>query len=237
MKELFLIIFLSFIIQINSLDLEKIRADILTNHNYHRKNHQVGNLARNTVIEKVAQDYSEYLASENVLQHSGNNKYGENLYYCWSSYGVCITGEKASQSWYNEVDKYKFDNPGFSSTTGHFTQLVWKGSKEIGCGAACNNQNNCYITCNYFPPGNYLGQFGRNVFPKIEITDKEDDTEDDSQEKEQSSSKHSSEDGSQGSGGDTSSQDGNISPKNVENTGVMIAEKIVLILFSILLIL
>ena len=219
MKELFLIVFLSFIIQINTLDLEKIRADILANHNSHRKKHQVGNLARNSEIEKVAQNYSEYLATANVLEHSGNKKYGENLYYCWSSYGVCITGEKASQAWYNEVGKYNFDNPGFSSATGHFTQLVWKGSKEIGCGAACNNQNKCYITCNYFPPGNYLGQFGSNVFPKIENTDEEDDTED----------------GPQESGGDSSSQDGNISPRKVENAGVMITEKIILILSSILL--
>ena len=49
--------------------------------------------------------------------------------------------------------------------TGHFTQLVWKGSKQIGCGASCNNSNKCYVTCNYYPPGNYIGQFTSNVFP------------------------------------------------------------------------
>jgi len=49
--------------------------------------------------------------------------------------------------------------------TGHFTQLVWKGSKQIGCGASCNNSNKCYVTCNYYPPGNYIGQFASNVFP------------------------------------------------------------------------
>ena len=166
-------IFFSFSIQIellSALDLNKIRADILTNHNYHRKRHQVDKLTRDSTIEGVAQSYSEYLAQIDQMVHSDNG-YGENLYYCYSSAGICVTGEKASQSWYNEVSKYNFDNPGFSSETGHFTPLVWKGSQKIGCGAACNSKNKCYVSCNYYPPGNYQGQFKQNVFRKIDIPD------------------------------------------------------------------
>ena len=169
MKEFFLIIFLftDIIFPIKLIDVEKIRADILKNHNYHRKRHQVDNLERNSQIESIAQDYSEYLASIDQMKHSGNS-YGENLYYCWASNGICVTGEKASQSWYDEVSKYDFNNPGFSSGTGHFTQLVWKGSKQIGCGAACNSKNKCYVTCNYNPAGNYNNQYKENVFPLLE---------------------------------------------------------------------
>ena len=83
------------------------------------------------------------------MQHSGNKKYGEKLYYCWSSAGICVTGTKASQSWYSEVKLYNFNSPGYTKGVGHFTQLVWKGSKQIGCGAVCNIKNNCYVTCNY----------------------------------------------------------------------------------------
>ena len=167
MKNIILLspIFISFIIQIYSLDVEKIRSDILTNHNYHRKRHQVDELERNSEIEQVAQSYSEYLASIETMKHSGNGKYGENLYNCWASNGICITGEKASQMWYDEVKQYNFNNPGFSGGTGHFTQLVWKGSKQIGCGVACSINNKCYVTCNYYPPGNVLSQFDKNVFP------------------------------------------------------------------------
>ena len=165
MKKIISIIFLinAIIIQINSLDLEKIRSEILDNHNYHRKMHQVDPLTRSAEIEAVAQVYSEHLASINSMQHSGNKKYGENLYYCWASNGICVTGDKASEIWYSEVSKYDYSNPEFSSGTGHFTQLVWKGSSQIGCGAACNAQNNCYVTCNYYPPGNYKGDFANNV--------------------------------------------------------------------------
>ena len=166
MNNIILIAFIlrALIIQTISLDLEKIRSDILTNHNYHRKRHQVDALERSEEIEKVAQAYSEHLAEIEQLVHS-HNGYGENLYYCWASNSICVTGEKASQSWYSEVSKYNFNSPGYIPGTGHFSQLVWKGSKKIGCGAACNSKNKCYVSCNYSPAGNDLNHFGTNVFP------------------------------------------------------------------------
>ena len=164
-KILSIFIFALFISQFNSLDLEKIRSELLDNHNYHRKRHQVENLVRSAEIEKVAQSYSEYQASINTMKHSDNEKYGENLYSCGASYGECVTGKTASERWYAEVSQYDFSNPHYISGTGHFTQLVWKSSKQIGCGAACNSYNKCFLTCNYYPPGNSLSDFANNVFP------------------------------------------------------------------------
>ncbi len=149
----------------SSLDLEKIRKNLLSRHNKYRSQHKVGKLKRNSEIEKIAQEYSEYLAKTNSFEHSGNTyqgtKLGENLY---SSYGETITGNEATDAWYNEIKDYNFKKQGFSSATGHFTQLIWKGSNEIGCGAACNGW--CYITCNYYPAGNVIGEFESNVFRK-----------------------------------------------------------------------
>ena len=181
MKETFLsiILFIYFIFQIKSvdLDLEKIRADILANHNYHRKRHQVGNLVRKAAIENIAQEYSEHLATIDHMEDSQNEQYGENIYACRASWGICLTGEEASQIWYNEVSDYNFNNPGLSQRTQHFTQLVWKGSTQIGCGAACSPSNRCYVTCNYYPPGNYESQFANNVFP-IKEPQEDDDSGD-----------------------------------------------------------
>jgi len=46
--------------------------------------------------------------------------------------------------------------------TGHFTQLVWKGTLKVGMARSrCGN----FIFANYFPAGNMQGQFQQNVFP------------------------------------------------------------------------
>ena len=101
--------------------------------------------------------------------------------------------------------QYDFKNPGFKSGTGHFTQLVWKGSKQIGCGAACNSNNKCYLTCNYYPPGNYLGQFENNVFPLRESGGDSGSSDSDSSSSDSGSS--DSDSGSHGEGGEDSVSD------------------------------
>ena len=65
-------------------------------------------------------------------------------------------------SWYDEIAKYDFAAPGFSQKTGHFTQVVWRNSKELGCAkASCSGKD--YWVCRYSPPGNIAGQFPENV--------------------------------------------------------------------------
>ena len=152
-------------------NLENIRKNILLRHNYYRKRHQVGDLAINSDLEAIAQAYSEKLTAEDAMYHSGNSyngkPLGENLFSLWSSKVASVTGTDATDAWYNEVSKYDFENPGYKEGIGHFSQLVWKDSKQIGCGAACQDHT-CTVTCNYYPAGNYRNQFAENVFPPIE---------------------------------------------------------------------
>jgi len=172
-----IIISIFLIVQINSLDLEKIRADILDNHNYHRKRHQVDELTRNKEIETIAQSYSHYLASIDTVKYSKNNKYGENIYFINLNKDINNIGQKASQNWYQEIFNYDFTNHNHNNINTpeirHFTQLIWKETKQIGCGASCNKNNNCFIVCNYYPPGNNLDEFKSNVFPLLDILNKE----------------------------------------------------------------
>ncbi|MCQ2816019.1 MAG: CAP domain-containing protein [archaeon] len=53
-------------------------------------------------------------------------------------------------------------------TAGHFTQLVWLTSTEVGFGVSnkTNGSNFYYIVANYYKRGNFLGNETNNVFPQ-----------------------------------------------------------------------
>lgn len=73
----------------------------------------------------------------------------------------------ATDLWYNEVEYYDFNTPGgFFSATGHFTQVVWKGTTKLGCGLSGD-----YVVCRYSERGNLLGAFEENVLPYDEDMD------------------------------------------------------------------
>jgi hypothetical protein len=48
---------------------------------------------------------------------------------------LCCRGypsfKSAVDAWYNEVQSYNFNSPGWSGATGHFTQLVWKDTTKV----------------------------------------------------------------------------------------------------------
>merc|ERR1712240_382190 len=70
-------------------------------------------------------------------------------------------GQRSVDSWYSEIKDYKFENPGYSQETGHFTQVVWKGSTELGVGVG-QKGSKVVVVANYSPPGN-SGQYHDNV--------------------------------------------------------------------------
>lgn len=111
-----------------------------------------------------------------MLAHSSSsqrNGAGENLYASYTTAASIATdtlANSALNSWYGEVAKYNYANPGFAASTGHFTQVVWKSSTQLGCGAAQGTKTingteykAFYVVCHYAPAGNVTGQFPANV--------------------------------------------------------------------------
>lgn len=94
------------------------------------------------------------------MYHRPNNKYGENIF--WVSGGT-PDGTVATKAFYSEIKDYDFDKAQFAPATGHFTQLVWRGSQSLGIGVATSRTGGTFVVANYYPPGNYLGQFMENV--------------------------------------------------------------------------
>lgn len=76
----------------------------------------------------------------------------------------------ATKAFYDEVKYYDYNNPGFSQKTGHFTQIVWKNTKQIGAAYATRRDGRFVLVIRYSPPGNYRYQFRQNVLPIKEET-------------------------------------------------------------------
>lgn len=68
---------------------------------------------------------TDYLDSSCEFKHSGG-PYGENLAIGCSNATSCV------EAWGNERDVYDFSNPQFTEETGHFTQLVWNDTTDVG---------------------------------------------------------------------------------------------------------
>nr|CDS31555.1 Golgi associated plant pathogenesis [Hymenolepis microstoma] len=135
-------------------------------HNYLRKLHGCPPLKFDIELANSAQAYAEVLASKNAFQHSGNPEVGENLAKqsgSWADFSAAQT----VILWYNEIKLYKFDGQD-NLKCGHFSQVIWKGTKSVGMGKAlCKDGCSVVVVGQYQPPGNYMGEWGSNVLPVL----------------------------------------------------------------------
>ena len=144
------------------------KAEILTAHNKYREAHHAPPLKWSDEAAAKAQSWAEKLAKSKSLEHGDHHGMGQNIANLMSSSGSCdMTGQQATDMWYNEVKDYNFKKPGFTSGSGHFTQVVWKSSTHVGAGKASNG-GYCVVVANYSPPGNMntKEQFEKNVLKK-----------------------------------------------------------------------
>ncbi|XP_078435646.1 pathogenesis-related leaf protein 4-like [Wolffia australiana] len=140
-----------------SVQAQNTPQDFLAAHNAARASVGVGLMVWDAQVAAYAQNYANQRRADYSLIHSRGN-YGENL-FCGSLGGEC-TGREAVQAWMNERKDYNYATntctPG--RACGHYTQVVWRKSVRLGCARVRCNSGAIFITCNYSPPGNYIGQ-------------------------------------------------------------------------------
>ncbi|XP_060064314.1 Golgi-associated plant pathogenesis-related protein 1-like [Ylistrum balloti] len=139
---------------------QKFREEVLAAHNKYRAKHGAEPLTQAKDLDEIAQKWAEHLVKNDIFEHS-DTEYGENL---WGG-DANATGKEVTEKHYGEIKYYNFATGGFSMETGHFTQVVWKGSKELGTGYARDDHGKAVVCCNYRPCGNVEGCFGTEVSP------------------------------------------------------------------------
>ena len=152
-------------------------AAVLATHNKARAEVGAPNLKWSTTLQQKAEKWAAELKTNNncVMKHSGS---GENLY--WASAKKTATSKDASGnwiwqdsvqdvkeadavgSWVSEKQWYAYPANTCSApqgkACGHYTQVVWKATTEVGCGkAVCADKTQVWV-CNYSPAGNVVGQ-------------------------------------------------------------------------------
>ena len=146
-------------------------------HNKARKDLNISPLKWSVKLANDAQEYAENLARRNKgLVHSMNHNQGENL-YVYISFGSQnfeeITnrpGIDASISWYNEIKFYRYSKTRklrFGPAVGHYTQMIWESTKELGIGWAVSSSGKLYVVARYFPAGNWIGEYPYEKSRKI----------------------------------------------------------------------
>lgn len=111
-------------------------------------------------LARYAQEWADHLRDTNScrMQHRtgkfDTNGLGENL--------AAAVGKKMEPSlvlkyWADEVSLYHYATNTCRGVCGHYTQIVWRNTKRVGCGVASCGKSEVWV-CNYDPPGNYKGK-------------------------------------------------------------------------------
>lgn len=155
MKSLALPIFMATFVCHPGAFAQNDAQTLLDAHNADRSRHCVPPLTWSTEIAATAQVW----ANRCVFDHDHNSGLGENL-----AWGTRLTAREAVRLWYEEIGEYNYASPGFGPA-GHFTQVIWRDSRQLGCGKAIC-QGEVFWVCRYSPPGNVEGEFPANV-PRV----------------------------------------------------------------------
>jgi len=148
-------------------DLTEFEGECLRQHNLKRGQHGAKKLEWSQECADHARKWVQNLVSIDSLAHDHESGMGENCGYFNSSSAASkpdiVWAGNVCDMWYNEIKKYNFSKNDYQPGTGHFTQMVWKGSEKVGC-AIAKKGNKVFIVANYFPPGNFMGKYSDNVF-------------------------------------------------------------------------
>jgi uncharacterized protein YkwD len=136
---------------------------ILAVHNRERQNLGLEPLNWNPALAQSAQRWADHLAATGRFEHAPENRSspeGENL---WAGSRGYYAPEAMVDAWIREK---RFFRPGLfpdNSTTGkvedigHYTQVVWRATKQVGCAQAASASEDILV-CRYAEAGNYRGE-------------------------------------------------------------------------------
>lgn len=156
-----------------TLSSAEMSGEMVAAHNSVRATVKVPDLTWSNDLAAYAREWAEHLRDQKGCKpehrpYDGKfaQKHGENLY--WGSAMVWSNGKREPQrvdaagvvqSWAKEVANYDYAKNHCSGVCGHYTQMVWRDSRQVGCAMAlCDDSKDQIWVCSYDPPGNWQGE-------------------------------------------------------------------------------
>ena len=135
-------------------------------HNDLRQKHKSPDLKENEELNDMASSYAEFLVNNKKNNYKLNLYNGEIL-----GENIIISETKRPDDIFKKISKENTDYDNninkFSKKNGHFTQIIWKNTTDIGCGFWSDKENKKFYTVLlYYPAGNILGKFPENLTNK-----------------------------------------------------------------------
>lgn len=152
-------------------------SGIINSHNILRAKYQQHPLSWSNSLANYAQQWVNHLATTKNCEmihrpNYGGGKfqqiYGENLF--WASAEIfengsikrqTITAKDIVKAWAEEEIFYNYQTNQCQDgqDCGHYTQIVWHESQQVGCAIAVCPDKSQIWACNYHPRGNYIGEW------------------------------------------------------------------------------
>ncbi len=135
---------------------------LIDSHNGERKVFGSDALIWSSQLASEAQIWADVLAKRDVMEHASFEKRrgaGENIWvgtrgrYTAKQMIDAFIAEKAD---FKPGEFPKVTKSGNWANVGHYTQLVWPETKEVGCAIAENRMDE-FLVCRYLPAGNIRG--------------------------------------------------------------------------------
>jgi uncharacterized protein YkwD len=133
--------------------------EFVNRHNYWRYKVNSPKIVWSETLAQFAYQWAKYLADNNLFEHRNQDKYGENIFQCTSCTAQTYSPSKVVDEWASEKALYNgeiIDNSNYSSF-GHYTQLIWCQTTQVGCAMVQSQNGSMVVVCNYNPGGNIIG--------------------------------------------------------------------------------
>ena len=128
--------------------------EIVSAHNLIRERLGLKDLTWSDQLAQVAQDWADTLIQNGQFAHRQNPQFGENLFEITNT---AAAPARVVNAWAAEVSNYNARENRCTLMCGHYTQLVWRDTRSVGCGMARDSRREVWV-CNYDPAGNYVGE-------------------------------------------------------------------------------